>query len=270
MPVVELARAKVNLTLRVVGRRADGYHLLDSIAAFADIADRLSFEDADRFAVAITGPFGPEVPGHADNLVAQAALALFRSLEKPVPPVRITLEKNLPVASGLGGGSADAAAALRGLVRLGGLDCSAERLHAVAAGLGADVPVCLRSSASRMSGIGEIVVPISDFQKKYAVLVNPRVAISTIEVFRVFDSSAPAPHDGGCENDVTRAAVALVPLIGEVLGELERQKHIEMAQMSGSGATCFGLFPSAGEAEEAAGRISALHQDWWCRATTLN
>ena len=268
--VIELGRAKINLSLHVVGRRADGYHLLDSVVAFADIADRLTFAHADRFELAVTGPFARHVPTGEDNLVVRAARALSRASRDEMAGARVKLEKNLPVAAGLGGGSADAAAVLRGLARLLAVDSRIETLHEIGAALGADVPVCLRSRAARIGGIGEIVEPIGDFRPWHAVLVNPGVAVNTADVFRELKFAGRDAASSPCRNDLMAPAIGLAPVIGEVIAQLERQRDIKLARMSGSGATCFGLFPSAVAAEKASDAISADHPDWWCRATVLS
>jgi 4-diphosphocytidyl-2-C-methyl-D-erythritol kinase len=272
MPLVvtELARAKVNLTLRLTGRRSDGYHLLDSIIAFADVGDRLNFEEARRFELTVTGPFAPHMPKGEDNLVARAARAFSTACGGPPHSMRIALEKNLPVASGLGGGSADAAATLRGLAKLFAFDAGEAALDEIAATLGADVPVCLTSRASHVRGIGEIVEPITDFAPRHAVLVNPGVAVGTADVFRELNFTGEAQGRDPCRNDLTAAAIKLAPVIGDVLDELKRRPGVELARMSGSGATCFGLFPSPDMATEAAKEIAANHPGWWCRATILS
>ena len=267
--VVERARAKVNLSLRVLGRRADGYHELDSVVAFADIADELTFAKADRFELTLTGAFAAHVPRGADNLVVKAAAALSPALGTAMVPVRITLEKNLPAASGLGGGSADAAAVLRGLARLFGIENHTREVNGIAAALGADVPVCLRSSACRIRGVGEIIEPMASFSPVHAVLVNPGVALGTQAVFRELHLTLGRMTDAPSCNDLLAPAMRLAPVIGDVLAELERQQGLERAGMSGSGATCFGLFPSADLAEEASRRTAAAHPAWWCRATVL-
>lgn len=268
--VTELARAKVNLTLHVTGRRPDGYHLLDSVVVFAGVADRLTFEVADHCALAVTGPFARNVSSGDDNLVKKAIRALSRVCGDQVTRIGITLEKNLPVAAGLGGGSADAAAALRGLAQFFAIDLPFEKLREIAAGLGADVPVCLGSRAARMSGVGETIEPIADFRPRHAVLVNPGVAVSTAEVFHELKLGTPDTRRDSCRNDLTAPAMRLAPVIGDVLAELEGRKDIERAGMSGSGATCFGLFPSAEAAGKASGAISARYRNWWCRATVLS
>jgi 4-diphosphocytidyl-2-C-methyl-D-erythritol kinase len=267
--VTERARAKVNLALHVLGRRPDGYHDLHSTVAFAEIADRLTLEEADRFELAVSGPFAQHVPQGDDNLAVKAAVALSRAFGRALPPVRIALEMNLPVASGLGGGSADAAAVLRGLTRLLAIDCRLEALHEIAMALGADVPVCLRSCASTIRGIGEIVEPIGAFRPRHVLLVNPGVTLRTAAVFREFEPASGGAAPNPCRNDLTAAAVRLAPIIGDVLGELKRHPGVEQARMSGSGATCFGLFSSSHAAEEACEHIAGIHPDWWCRATVL-
>lgn len=260
--VTEAARAKVNLTLAVVGRRSDGYHLLVSIVAFADVADRLEFEKSSSFELSIDGPFAAFVPSDGSNLIARAARALFSEL----PPVRIHLEKNIPVAAGLGGGSADAAATLRGLVKL--FELHAPDLPAVAAGLGADVPICLFSRASRMTGVGEVVTALVRFRQRHAVLINPGVPVGTAAVFREFD--APCHRRvPWCRNDLTAAATHVAPEIAEVLEALQAQPRVMSVRMSGSGATCFGLFPSADSADYACRMIAASHPAWWCRRAVL-
>jgi 4-diphosphocytidyl-2-C-methyl-D-erythritol kinase len=260
--VTEAARAKVNLTLAVVGRRSDGFHLLDSIVAFADIADELEFEEWPHFELSIGGPFAASVPNDRANLIARAARALFPEL----PPLRISIEKNIPVGAGLGGGSADAAATLRGLTKLYGL--TRPDLPVMAAGLGADVPACLYSRACRMTGAGESVLPILHFRPRHAVLVNPGVSLSTAAVFREFAAN-PNRSRERCRNDLTTPSMRLAPVIGDVLDELERQPGATVVRMSGSGPACFGLFPSASQADYACFKISAAHPAWWCRRAVL-
>ena len=252
----EQARAKVNLYLHVVGRRADGYHLLDSLAVFAGAADVVRAEPAHALSLAVDGPFAGGLARDDDNLVLQAARALAGAAGVTAGAA-LTLEKNLPVASGIGGGSADAAATLRVLARLWRLAMPPEQLLAVAAGLGADVPVCLRSAAARMSGIGERLGPAPALPRGGIVLVNPGVAVSTPAVFRARDggfnaaASLPAtwPSMGAMAgdlaqlgNDLQAPALRLAPEIGDALAWLRSLDGCLLARMSGSGATCFGLF----------------------------
>lgn len=287
---VERARAKINLTLHVVGRRGDGYHLLESFVVFAEAGDELAFAPADRFALEVAGPFGGGLSGGGDNLVLRAAHALSERFPGRIPPTHLTLAKHLPVSSGIGGGSADAAAALRGLCALAGLSPGGDTLHELARGLGADVPVCLESRATFMAGIGERLSAAPGLPAHGAVLVNPGHAVSTPDVFARLDltpgegagaSHPPLPAGGwrtaeelagllgACRNDLEIPARALVPEIDRVLDALEACPGTLLARMSGSGATCFALFGSRADADAAAGRIATAHPGWWVVATTF-
>ncbi len=279
--IVEAARAKVNLALHVLGRRADGYHDLDSIVVFAELADRLTFTPAEDWSLDIAGPFAGDLGNGADNLVLRAARALEQMLPGIVRPARLRLDKNLPVASGIGGGSADAAAAIRGLLRLCGIVPEKIELARLAAALGADVPVCLYGKTCRMTGIGERIEPLTDVPRMPALLVNPGVAVATADVFRRLALSRgqagfwPIARRQGdilawlavCRNDLQPAAVTLVPAVGEVLGRLAASPGCRLARMSGSGATCFGLFEGIEAAEAAAQRMRA--HGWWAAPTML-
>jgi len=199
--VTEQARAKINLTLHVRGRRADGYHLLESVVAFADFGDELSFERAADFTLDLTGPFADGLPEDDDNIVLDAARNLAHGVSDLPPGAAITLDKRLPVASGIGGGSADAAACIRGLLQLYGVDAAPNALHQIAVGLGADVPVCLRSEVSFMAGIGQLVTPLPRLPDVHCVLVNPRVPVPTAPIFQALGLSEGDP--------VSRFAAAL-------------------------------------------------------------
>ena len=275
------AAAKINLTLRVRGRRADGYHLLESLVAFADIGDRLVLQPAETTAFAVDGPFAaPLQPG--DNLVLQALAALEEAAGRALPS-DIRLTKNLPVAAGLGGGSADAAAALRGLARLHKLDLSAAELAAAAASLGADVPVCLSPQPAWMTGIGHDVQRLPDLPPLDVVLVNPRMALPTGPVFAALQASSDmaaetAPPQWSAAGDVIDAcaavgndlqapAVALVPQIADCLTVLQ-QSGAAYAAMSGSGASCFGL-AAAGAGEALAEAYAAQRPADWVSAGRL-
>ncbi|MEZ5930426.1 MAG: 4-(cytidine 5'-diphospho)-2-C-methyl-D-erythritol kinase [Alphaproteobacteria bacterium] len=276
----ETALAKVNLDLRVCHRREDGYHELDSVVAFADIGDQLTFEPADGLSLEIEGPFGDALPPRDDNLVLRAARALAGKAGRE-PDVRITLEKILPVASGLGGGSADAAAALRGLVRLWALPFASADILPLARELGADVPVCLASNAARMQGIGERLTSVAMPADIPMVLVNPGQAVSTAEVFRGLtdfsgrrdQTSFEALEQGfhahliASVNDLEAPAIRIEPAIGAVLDALRDQSGCALARMSGSGATCFGLFASLGERDQAVAQIAASEPTWWVIGT---
>jgi 4-diphosphocytidyl-2-C-methyl-D-erythritol kinase len=272
--LVEFAPAKINLHLHVVGRRADGYHLLDSLVVFAGVGDRLSVSPSDRLSLALTGTFAAGLAAEADNLVLRAARALAAQAGIE-PSGALVLEKNLPVASGIGGGSADAAAALRLLARFWGLDPAG--LGALAGGLGADVPVCVAGVPAVMSGIGEILAPAPSLPPIGIVLVNPGVAVATPSVFRArsggFSAAARFPAGGWADadslvaalrltgNDLEPPARSLAPVIGEVLDALAAAPGCMLARMSGSGATCFGLFPDSATAEAAAATLGRT--GWW-------
>jgi 4-diphosphocytidyl-2-C-methyl-D-erythritol kinase len=281
MLVSEQAHAKINLALHVIGRRADGYHELDSIVAFAEVADLLTIAPADGVSLNITGPFAGDLPRDGTNTVLSAWRLLddfCRQRSAALAPAKFSLEKNLPVASGIGGGSADAAAALRGLIRLFEISISEQDLSELALQLGADVPVCLLQKPSRMRGVGEIIEPVALQLPEGIVLANPRIPASTSRVFenlslqcgQSFGAAIGNVYDiESWRNDLTAPAVALVPDITEVFGSLIFQPDIICSRMSGSGATCFGLFESLENAQIAADAIAEKHPNWWVVATTL-
>jgi len=273
----EFARAKINLTLHV-GRvitdadRFYGYHPLDSLVVFADIGDRIDVKPSNMFELNIGGPFGERLEPGEDNLITRAVRASERLGANT--DVCINLDKVLPIASGIGGGSADAAATLRAL------NPDTSKLSDVALRLGADVPVCLLSQTVRMTGIGETLSPIPGLGQVSAVLVNPGVSVSTGEIFRAFDSGevreTPRPQklsgsllerarDG--RNDLQLHAMKLVPEIKDVIESLEQSEGCDLARMSGSGATCFGLFKTDAQAQIAAKMLS--QRGWWVAACRL-
>lgn len=281
------APAKINLALHVTGQRRDGYHLLDSLVTFAPVGDRLSIEPADRLTLKVDGPEMNDVPTDAHNLVLRVA-----ELMDPKGAAKLTLSKSLPVASGIGGGSADAAAALRGLLvhwRLHGLaDLSDDALRPYAdrlLELGADIPMCLISSPARIRGIGEQIEPIINLPPVPALLVNPRIGISTGAVFKALrDKNNSAMPDtlpefpdlrsfanwlGRQRNDLQAPAIAMAPVIGDVLDRLAESDGAMLARMSGSGATCFGIFPDKARAVVAGELIRRDHPDWWVAAGVL-
>jgi 4-diphosphocytidyl-2-C-methyl-D-erythritol kinase len=274
----ETAYAKINLALHVRRRRADGYHDLETLFAFCAEGDGLSATTAEALSLSIEGPFGAGLSAGADNLVLRAADAL-RTAAGISAGATIRLDKRLPVASGIGGGSADAAAALRLLTRLWDLDVAAETLHAIAATLGADVPACVASRACRGEGRGDAL----DFLDPHALagmpvlLVNPRVAVPTGPVFVGWDGIDRGPLAGGDplaaalagRNDLEWPARALQPVIGDVVAALSAQPGVVLARMSGSGATCFALFEGAALRDEADRAIETAHPGWWRLATTL-
>jgi len=278
MPVLtEAAPAKINLFLHITGRRADGYHLLDSVAVFAGAGDVLSVEPDEGFSLELTGPFGTVLEAEKDNLVLRAGKLLARAA-RIIPHGRMVLEKNLPVASGIGGGSADAAAALRLLNRYWALDFSRAELAGMAVKLGADVPVCLTPRPMRMTGIGEVLTEAPVPPRCGILLVNPGIAVATADVFRAragpfsppdallpeawLSARSMAMDLARLRNDLEPAAITLCPVIAEVLAAIRSADGNFLARMSGSGATCFGIFADAERARRAA---DALHRpDWWC------
>jgi len=285
-PFVESAPAKVNLTLRVLGRRDDGYHEIESLVAFADCGDRLTLAPGGELALAVSGPRSGQAGADADNLVLKAA----RALAARIPGIKLgafSLEKNLPVAAGLGGGSADAAAALRLIAQANGLPPGDPRVFEAARATGADVPVCLDPRPRLMRGIGEILSEPLVVAPLPAVLVNPGVAVATKPVFAAWTPAAEpsTPFDlaaakgGGIErllyllaaqaNDLETAAIQLAPAIAGVLAGLRALPGCRLARMSGSGATCFGLFSSTAEAIAAAKIAQRRNPDWWVRACAL-
>jgi 4-diphosphocytidyl-2-C-methyl-D-erythritol kinase len=288
VPLAENAPAKVNLTLRVLARRADGYHELDSLVVFADCSDRLTFTPGGALSLTLSGATAAQADSDAENLVLKAA----RALAARIPSVTLgafRLEKNLPVAAGLGGGSSDAAAALRLIMRANGLAPDAPQLHEAARATGADVPVCLNPRPRLMRGIGEKLSEPLTLPQLPAVLVNPGVGLSTKDVFAGWKpgAAATAPFDlaaiaklAGREqllqilqtqpNDLEAPAIALQPVIADVLSALHGFAGCQLTRMSGSGATCFGLFSSAAEAEVTAKTLHAKYPDWWVQACALN
>jgi len=286
-------RAKVNLTLRVIGRRTDGYHDIESVVAFADCADRLTLTPGPELTLQTSGPLAQACGATSDNLVLKAA----RLLAERVPNMkagRFTLDKVLPVAAGIGGGSADAAAALRLLAQLNGLSLDDERLLEVALETGADVPVCLASRACDMTGVGETLLPLS-LPIIPCVMVNPCVPVATRDVFDalglrsgellvgatdVFRGTdwpeAGASVEDWVEvladntNDLEAPATRIEPVIGAVIAALNATNGAWLARMSGSGATCFAIYENTADAGRAADKIRRDHPDWWVHAGTLS
>lgn len=284
--VVEAAPAKVNLYLHVTGRRADGYHLLDSLVVFAGEGDRIEVAPAGDFSLEVTGPFAAEVPGGGDNLVLRAARALAEAASGAAAGrgAAIRLEKRLPVASGIGGGSADAAATLRALVRLWRLQPEPTALSRLALALGADVPMCLDGRPAFVAGVGEELTPAPALPPFALLLVNPRVALPTPKVFAgrrgPFSPSgrfARSPRDAAelatlladRRNDLSPPAIALVPEVADLLQLLAATPGVRLARMSGSGATCFALLDDAAAAGAAARSISAARPGWWVETASV-
>jgi 4-diphosphocytidyl-2-C-methyl-D-erythritol kinase len=283
------ARAKVNLTLRVIGRRVDGYHDLESVVAFCDCADHLTLKPGAGLRLTTTGPRANDCGEASDNLVLKAA----RLLGERVADLRageFILDKMLPVAAGIGGGSADAAAALRLLARANKLELDDPRLIEVAQLTGADVPVCLSSRACVMTGVGEALLPLS-LPKMPCVLVNPCIPVATKDVFAalglrngqllvgatdVILYEAGASIEAwikalaGVGNDLEKPGTQIQPVIGEVLAALGQAAGARLARMSGSGATCFAIFDEDGDAQRAAEAIRLQHPAWWVHAGALS
>ena len=271
---VEAAPAKINLWLNVVGRRADGYHLLDSLVAFGDLADTVEARSSeDGLSLALDGPGAATIAGETDNLVLKAARLL--AVEAGVAAnAALHLIKRIPVAAGLGGGSADAAAALRALCRLWRVELAPERLLALASRIGADVPMCLASRPALVTGIGERLATVPPLPDCALLLVNPGVSLPTRDVFAArrggFSTAKPAGAWSDLSdfsrllaahgNDLAEAATSLQPVVQEVLRALRESPAVRHAAMSGSGATCFALYASGAEAEGAA---SGLPAAWW-------
>jgi 4-diphosphocytidyl-2-C-methyl-D-erythritol kinase len=281
--LLEKAPAKINLTLRVLGRRADGYHELESLVAFADVADTLTLEPDNKDTLEITGPFAADSGAITNNLVLKA-LAAARNCIGAVKAGRFSIEKNIPVAAGLGGGSADAAATLRLIAGANEIALDDARIMSAAQAVGADVPVCVASRPCIMRGVGELLSdPLLDLPPLAGVLVNPRVPLSTRDVFGKFTGSqggnelGDVPHGLGSlidflklhGNDLTPAARACSPVVGEVLEALKTLPGARLVRMSGSGPTCFALFSTPGEATTAARKLARDRPDWWVRAATI-
>lgn len=281
--LVEKASAKINLTLRVLKLRADGYHELESLVAFTDLADTLTLQPGPKDALGISGPFAAASGTVSDNLVLKALAALRRNIGG-LTAGRFQLEKNIPVAAGIGGGSADAGAALRLIARANGIALDDARLGEAALQVGADVPVCLASRPRIMCGIGELLSPRLDLPALPAVLVNPRLPLATRDVFAKFADSpggqlnltdVPRQPDALIEwlrrhdNDLTPAAIACLPVIADMLTALRALPGVRLARMSGSGPTCFALFATAGEAAAAAWLLQAAHKDWWVSPSVI-
>lgn len=291
------APAKFNLWLHIVGRRDDGFHLIDSLVAFADFGDALTCQPADDWSLALTGPESTALTaegqgdgGISTNLVLRAAKAFHQAYGGD--RFSFTLDKHLPIASGIGGGSADAAACLRLLAQARGVDTDTDDFQKLCLGLGADVPMCLASTAACISGIGETVTPVSGLESLFIVAVNPRQPVSTPEVFASYkmlqtsgnsgdnhtaSSGKPQPKSaegwlaeiGQKTNDLQPAASALCPEISNIEAQIAAQNGCNIARMSGSGATVFGLFQNQQDANEARKNLSAKWPDWWVKSGEL-
>jgi 4-diphosphocytidyl-2-C-methyl-D-erythritol kinase len=285
-PFVQLAPAKINLALHVTRRREDGYHDLESLVVFADLADELEAVPAQKDSLAIIGPFAAGLGNGENNLVLRA-LAAFRTRwpDGVTTSLAMRLTKNLPIAAGIGGGSADAAAALRMMAALSSHPIPVAELADLAARLGADVPACLVSTPLIARGVGEVLSPLPHFPALHIVLVNPLIPLPTADVFRRLRAhdnyplpELPSPLTRPAQlgiwlaetrNDLQPPAIKLVPMIGDIVAQLAETQGCILARMSGSGATCFGLFGSVGQAHQAAQTMRAAHPDHWVAAAPL-
>ncbi len=282
----EFAPAKVNLTLRVGGPRADGYHPLDSLVVFADWSDQLRARPAETLTLSLTGPGAEGLQADPQNLVLKAAYALRAAADKPELGATLTLDKHLPVAAGLGGGSSDAAAALRLLNRVWDLGFSIKQLAEIGTVVGADVPACVHARPLRMEGIGERVTPLIAWPALHGVIVHPGAPVPTGPVFKAYDATEPGrltpskPMIAGTlddaidrllldGNDLQAPAIAQTPVIQTALDVLSAQPGARLARMSGSGASCFALFETADAAQASADVITREHADWTAKAVVF-
>ena len=277
------APAKVNLYLHVTGRRGDGYHLLDSLFVFAKDGDVVTVRESDSLSLDVSGPYADALPGGGENIVLKASRLLADACGRK-PAAAVLLEKNLPVAAGIGGGSADAAAVLKALLKLWNRTIPAAQLHEIALELGADVPSCLAAKAVQVSGIGEILTPAPELPVLFLVLVNPNRPVFTPAVFKAREPvfSAPAPFTekmtdfdvfiralAARRNDLSDAACQIEPSVFEVLQALQADPLCRLARMSGSGGTCFGIFATPEDASLCCQQIRKNHPDWWILNTRI-
>lgn len=277
--IVEPARAKLNLALHVRGRRADGYHELETLFAFVADGDELRVEASKTPSFTVTGPFAAGLIGGGDNLVTRAAAAFDAAFagDRDADGLAVTLVKNLPVASGIGGGSADAAAMLRILANRRAVAHDDPGLVGIAAVLGADVPACLFGRTAIGRGRGEHLTPVAGLADMPTLLVNPGVGVSTAAVFARWNATDSGPLGSGSaldlalsgRNDLEPAARSLAPVIGATLDLLAAQPGVVLSRMSGSGATCFALFDRVTDRAAAARAVAAAHPAWWCLETVL-
>lgn len=279
-PISILAPAKINLFLHITGKREDGYHLLESLMAFAGVGDRLTAAPADTLSLTIEGPFAAGLESGPDNLVMRAAEGLADRLGAR-PRAHLTLKKNLPIASGIGGGSADAAATLAVLSRLWGTKTPRAELMELALSLGADVPICLTGHAAMVSGIGEKIGPPIELPDAWLVLANPGIAVSTAEVFRARSAPFSAPGSEPDfssnlidalqlrQNDLAAPAASIAPVIDQVINELVALSGARLARLSGSGATAFAIFDTQVDAQQAAVALGERYPGWWIAVAPL-
>jgi 4-diphosphocytidyl-2-C-methyl-D-erythritol kinase len=284
--LIEQAFAKINLSLRIIGRRVDGYHAIESLVAFADISDRLALRPDEKLELSVMGPTAAQAGAVVDNIVLKAARALVDRVEG-LRLGQFGLIKRLPAGAGLGGGSADAAAALRLLARLNNIALGDSRMREAALAAGADVPVCLEQKPRWMCGVGDVLSGPVELPRQFAVVVHPGVPVATRAVFDALsalpcpanDESGVVPVPGETKelvnflaqrrNDLEPAAIKLCPIISDVLAALSSQPGCALARMSGSGSACFGLFPTSAAAALAARSIASDYPAWWVQAATI-
>ena len=286
MPQTVLAPAKVNLFLHVGPLQPDGYHPLSSLVAFADVGDLVTAEPAERLSLEVTGPFAAGLSDEGDNLILRALRALGQATGSGEPPLKVTLDKRLPIAAGLGGGSSDAAAALKLARDVLSLDIDDAGLETIAGVVGADGVMCLRAHTALAEGRGDVLTEWPDFPPLHAVLFNPGVTSPTGPVYRAYDAAARAldavlsrPNNlsmrsviawlGEQRNDLEAPAVSLQPAIADALAAVRATDEVRLVRMSGSGATVFGLFDHAAAAESAALLLSSKYGQAWCAACVL-
>lgn len=265
-----LAPAKINLSLKILGKRDDGYHLLESHVIFVEYGDELLVQECEQLELDIAGEFAKQLDGEplSGNLVYKSASALQRHCGVG-HGAKITLVKKLPVGSGIGGGSADAAAALLALSRLWKIKISAAELAEIAITLGSDVPVCLYGKSAIIRGVGENITPAALPRQGYIVLINPLVPLSTAEVFREFANSTSTEKYSVRDNMLEVAAIRKLPVIAELIGQIARTHGNKLAAMSGSGATCFGLYDDENDAINAAHDLKEIYPEMWCISSRI-
>ena len=277
------APAKLNLFLHITGKRADGYHLLQSVMIFVDVGDDMEFYPHDGFLIDAEGRFATDLPSPAENIIYRAAKALAETFRVPLS-AGIRIKKNLPIASGVAGGSSNAATTLLGLSKLWGLPDDRDRLHKIAISLGADVPACLIRRPVWAEGIGEKMSALPHMPPLHFVLANPMIATPTAEVFARFKNriSAPIQYSGRKKtmdewisdlrlyrNDLTEAAIEVCPEIQFVLRALRDTPNCHLARLSGSGATCFGIYDTPYAAQAAVNKLRTQYPDWWITSANL-
>lgn len=275
--ISEPAPAKINLALHVRARRPDGYHTIETLFAFCRDGDRVTLAEAERSSFSVTGPFADALAAEPDNLVTRAAAAFTKAFAVD-RPFAVTLDKQLPVASGLGGGSADAAAMLRALARVYAVPAGDHRLASIAAALGADVPACLAGQTALGTGRGDRLERVAGCSGQPVLLVNPGVPVSTAAVFARWDGEDRGPIGSqgtllerarAGRNDLTPAARDLAPAIGDVLERLAACDGALLTRLSGSGATCFALFKNPADCRTAAAGVRSWRPEYWCLETAL-